>query len=155
MRICPSPFAPATPGFFIDIIYAPYYHRIPNPVSGWVFKGADMFELAGKVSGFQELKSAKGNDYAIFILETRSGSRFDLSLFGQTMEYCDLVSTAGTQVRVIGNVTSREYQDKNGKTRYGVQLQVTQIAPAQRQQQQMVAGAPQSDASADSFDLPF
>lgn len=77
------------------------------------------FEIIGTVNNIQNLTSSKGNPYLTFCVTDGVGKKFELSLFGDSMAMADKLSGL---VSVKGVLGSREYQDKNGKTRYGIEL---------------------------------
>jgi len=84
------------------------------------------FEITGTIAAAQTLTSSKGNPYFTFNIVDDAGKTFELSLFGDGMGMANKI-TKGAKLTVKGMLSSREYQDKNGKTRYGMDLRTQWI----------------------------
>lgn len=79
------------------------------------------FEISGTVVKIDHLTSSKGNAYAVFQVKDEIGKTFELSLFGDSMGFLEKLKL-GTPTTIKGMLSSRDFTDKNGKTRYGIEL---------------------------------
>lgn len=87
------------------------------------------FQLSGSVLKVENATSSKGNAYLTF--QVKDGQKiFEMSLFGESMQFSEML-TAGKNITIKGTLGSREYQDKNGKTRFGMNLNVSWIEPVE------------------------
>ncbi len=79
------------------------------------------FEIAGTVTKTEKLTSKTGNPYIVFQVKDDAAKIFELSLFGDSMGMASKVQV-NNGVIIKGILSSREFSDKNGKTRYGTEL---------------------------------
>lgn len=84
------------------------------------------FEIVGTAQNVHQLTSSKGNPYIMFQIKGDDGKIFELSLFGDGMSHAAKLKP-NARVVVKGILGSREYQDKNGKTRYGIEMKTQWI----------------------------
>ncbi len=84
------------------------------------------FEIVGTAQNVHQLTSAKGNPYIMYQIKGDDGKIFELSLFGDGMSHAAKLKP-NARVVVTGVLGSREYQDKNGKTRYGIEMKTQWI----------------------------
>lgn len=86
------------------------------------------FFILGTVTGVENLTSAKGNSFINFTLMDANKTSFEIALFGNLMSMAGNV-IVGKKVKVTCALKSREYKDKNGKTRYGLTIETYMIEP--------------------------
>lgn len=83
---------------------------------------------------------------------------WNCSLFGKRAESLAQYLTKGQQVTVIGNVTQRDYTDKDGNKRTSTDVRVIDVAlmgGKRDQQSEPVRQAPERPYAEDSSDVPF
>lgn len=107
------------------------------------------FEITGTVQKVEEKTSAKGNAYLTFQIKDTALKVFELSLFGDGLALADKLKPS-KQVIIKGVLTTREFQDKNQTTRYGIELRPQWVEevevpragknPTAQQQQQSLGG---------------
>lgn len=108
------------------------------------------FEITGAITKVENLTSSKGNAYLSFQVKDAGGKVFEMSLFGDSMSHAEKLKL-NARVTVKGVLDSREYKDKNGKTRYGLELKPSWLEPAKTLPQR--TEAPADDFGLDS--IPF
>ena len=107
------------------------------------------FELTGTVGKVEKLTSAKGNPYMVFTIKDDNDKTFELSLFGDSLSKGKSMK-AGDVLNVKGTLSSREFTDKNGKIRYGVEMRPAWLEAANRD-----AVAQTKAKASDTNDDPF
>lgn len=111
------------------------------------------FEIIGTVVSAEEKTSSKGNSYIAFHVQDNAKQVFDMSLFGDSMNFSDKIAP-GKKVSIKGVLRSREYTDKNGVARFNTVLNVNWIEALGKQTTKKQEEKT-SNENSDLDDLPF
>ena len=83
---------------------------------------------------------------------------FNVSAWGRLGETCNQYLTKGQQVYVEGRLSSRTYQDRNGETRFSLDINLTEMQMLGRRGDSMDDGGGYGGGNGmddDADDLPF
>jgi len=123
--------------------------------------------ISGSLGKNSELKQMNNGDYICNFSIADSQGRdkptiwWNCTLFGKRAESLSQYLMKGQAVTVVGTVTEREWQDKEGNKRKSMDVRVNDIAlqggrkDAEPQQERRQSPAPAPTDSFDSDEIPF